>query len=427
MSTPAIGAAIEAVFRIESARLIGGLMRLTRDLARAEELAQDALVVALEQWPTSGVPPQPGAWLMTTAKRRAIDTLRRERMMARKHAELEAVLPSSVEADFETAFDEPLDDDVLRLILAACHPVLSQDAKVALTLRLVLGMSTVAIARAFLVPEPTIAQRIVRAKRTLGEARVPFDLPKGDALRERTGAVLEVVYLIFNEGYLASSGPGLMRSELCDEARRLARILSALVPNDPEVHGLRALIELQSSRSAARIDSKGAPVLLLDQDRTRWDPLLIQHGLAALARALAKPPLGPYALQAAIASCHARARTASETDWPRIVALYDALVALTGSPVVELNRAVAVGMAFGPSEGLALLDELEGEPTLTRYHLLYAVRADLLIKLKRHDEAHAALLEAASLTQNERERELLSARARSLATGLLRTRPDRPS
>ncbi len=409
-----VGAAVEAVFRIESPRLIGGLMRLTRDLSRAEELAQDALVIALEQWPESGIPPQPGAWLMTTAKRRAIDALRRDRMIEHKHEALAHELPSTVEADFETALDAPVDDDVLRLILTACHPVLSREAQVALTLRLVAGLSTDAIARAYLVPEPTIAQRIVRAKRTLTEARVPFEVPRGDALRDRMSAVLEVVYLVFNEGYLPSAGPHLVKSELCDEACRLARMLVALTPDEPEVHGLCALLELQASRSAARLDARGSPVLLADQDRRRWDPLSIHRGLTSLRRAMQGQPLGPYTLQAAIASCHARAPSVQATDWPRIVALYDALAALTGSPVVELNRAVAVGMAYGPDEALDLVDQLADDPALASYHLLHAVRADLLIKLERGAQARAALERAAALCDNAAERALLMDRAREL-------------
>jgi RNA polymerase sigma factor (sigma-70 family) len=406
--------AVEAVWRIESARLIGGLVRVVRDVGLAEDLAQEALVTALERWPGSGIPDNPGAWLMSTAKNRAIDQVRRHRMLERKQGELEdavTLTPSSV-PEMEARLDENVGDDLLRLILVACHPVLSTEARVALTLRLLGGLSTEEIARAFLVPEPTVAQRIVRAKRTLAEAQVPFEVPRGEDLAARLPSVLEVVYLVFNEGYSATRGDDWMRTELCDDALRLGRILAELVPGEAEVHGLVALMELQASRARARVGPGGEPILLLDQDRSRWDQLLIHRGLAGLARAEALArPLGPYVLQAAIAACHARARTGEETDWRRIVALYDALAELTRSPVVELNRAVAVGMAYGPSEGLELVDALAREPALAAYHLLPSVRGDLLMKLGRFDEARVELERAASMAQNARERELLQARA----------------
>jgi RNA polymerase sigma factor (sigma-70 family) len=409
---------IEAVFRIESARLIGGLVRIARDVDLAEDLAQEALVAALERWPETGIPDNPGAWLMATAKHRAIDLLRRRRMVDEKHGALEGEAErraSSGAPEIESAIDEDVGDDLLRLVLIACHPVLSTEARVALTLRLLGGLTTEEIARAFLVPEPTIAQRIVRAKRTLAEARVPFEVPRGDDLAARLPSVLEVIYLVFNEGYAATRGDDWMRTELCDDALRLGRILAELVPDEAEVHGLVALMELHASRARARIGPSGEPILLLEQDRSRWDQLLVHRGLAALARAAAlSRPLGPYAIQAAIAACHARARTADETDWARIVALYDALVEITGSPVVALNRAVAVAMAFGPEEGLALVDALAGEPALAGYHLLPAVRADFLVKLGRLDEARRELERAAAMTENRRERELLEARARGL-------------
>lgn len=417
MSSEATRKAIEAVWRIESARLLGGLVRMVRDVALAEELAQEALVVALEEWPKSGIPERPGAWLMATAKNRAIDELRRREMRAKKHEELGRDLwpSSSAEVDLAAAIDDDVGDDVLRLVLIACHPVLSKEARVALTLRLVLGLTTEEIARAFLAPEPTIAQRIVRAKRTLAEARVPFEVPRGAELRERLGSVLEVVYLVFNEGYAATKGDDWIRPELCEDAMRLGRMLAELVPEEPEVHGLVALMELQASRNKARLGPSGEPILLLEQDRARWDGVLIRRGLSALARAEALGrPLGVYTLQAAIAACHARARTPEETDWVRIVALYDALSALTGSPVVELNRAVAVAMAFGPAAGLELADALRDEPALRGYHLLPAVRADLLAKLGRKDEARAEFERAAFLAKNTRERDLLVARARAL-------------
>ncbi|HET9620765.1 MAG TPA: RNA polymerase sigma factor [Kofleriaceae bacterium] len=406
--------AIEAVFRIEAARLIGGLIRIVRDVALAEDLAQEALIAALERWPSDGVPDNPGAWLMTTARHRAVDQLRRRQMRDRKHGEIEATAPVAV----EPAEPDAVGDDLLRLILIACHPVLSKEARAALTLRLLGGLTTDEIARAFLVPEPTIAQRIVRAKRTLAEAHVPFEVPHGDALAARLPSVLEVIYLIFNEGYTATRGAAWMRSELCADALRLGRILVGVVPEASEAHGLVALMELHASRARARVTPSGEPILLLEQDRARWDHLLIRRGLAALARAEALArPLGPYALQAAISACHARARTADATDWPRIVALYDALAELTQSAVVELNRAVAVAMAFGPAEGLALVDALADEPALRSYHLLPSVRGDLLAKLGRLAEARHEFERAAALTDNTRERDLLRARARACAPG----------
>jgi RNA polymerase sigma factor (sigma-70 family) len=404
--------AIETVWRIESSRLIGGLVRVVRDLGLAEDLAQEALVAALERWPQAGIPDNPAAWLMATAKNRAIDQLRRQQMLERKHGasgDAPSIDPRDIEVD-------DVGDDLLRLILVACHPILPAEARAALTLRLLGGLTTAEIARAFLVPEPTVAQRIVRAKRTLAEARVPFEVPRGAELSARLPSVLEVIYLIFNEGYAATRGDEWMRVALCEDALRLGRILATLVPAEAEVYGLVALMELHTSRARARLGPSGEPVLLLDQDRGRWDRLLIQRGLAALARAesLAQP-LGPYALQAAIAACHARARKADETDWRKIVALYDALVQITQSPVVELNRAVAVSMAFGPQAGLELVDALRSEPALHGYHLLPSVRGDFLLKLGRRDEARAELERAASLTQNARERELLLARAQECA------------
>jgi RNA polymerase sigma factor (sigma-70 family) len=414
--------AIDAVWRIESARLIAGLARIVRDVGAAEELAQDALVAALEQWPRSGVPDNPGAWLMGTAKHRAIDLLRRRTVLERKHAELGRARESRLEID-EPDLDAAVDgdgvgDDLLRLIFTTCHPALSTEARVALTLRLLGGLTTEEIARAFLVPVSTVAQRIVRAKRTLAEARVPFEVPRGGELAVRLSAVLEVVYLIFNEGYSATAGDDWMRPALCEDALRLGRILAELVPAEPEVHGLAALMEIQASRSAARIDPSGAPVLLLEQDRGRWDQLLVRRGLAALERAQdLGGALGPYALQAAIAACHARARTAVETDWQRIAALYDALAQIAPSPVVELNRAVALAMAFGPATGLELVDTLRSEPSLEHYHLLPSVRGDLLARLGRLGEARAEFERAAELTRNVRERELLLARAAACAAG----------
>jgi RNA polymerase sigma factor (sigma-70 family) len=407
--------AIDAVWRIESARLIAGLTRLVGDVGAAEDLAQDALVVALEKWPTAGVPDNPGAWLMATAKHRAIDIIRRRSMLDRKHEQLGHELEARQEAavpDLDAALDDHVGDDLLRLMFVACHPVLPMEARVALTLRLLGGLTTGEIARAFLVPEATVAQRIVRAKRTLADAKVPFEVPRGAELDARLGSVLGVIYLIFNEGYSATAGDDWMRPTLCQEAMRLGRVLAGLAPSEPEVHGLVALMEIQASRAAARVTSSGEPVLLLDQDRGRWDQLLIGRGLAALARAEELGGAqGPYALQAAIAACHARARSADATDWERIATLYDALAARTPSPVVELNRAVAVGMARGPAAGLELADALQSEPSLKTYHLLPSVRGDLLAKLGRNDEARAEFERAASLTQNARERTLLLQRA----------------
>ena len=391
-----------------------------RDVGLAEELAQDALVAALEQWPVSGVPAKPGAWLMGTAKHRAIDLLRRRKTLERKHEELGHELLGAqqeiAERDFDAAIDDDMGDDLLRLIFTACHPILSTEARVALTLRLLGGLTTEEIARAYLVPEATVAQRIVRAKRTLAEARVPFEVPRGAELAARLSSVLEVVYLIFNEGYSATAGDAWLRPELCEDALRLGRILAELVPNEAEVHGLVALMEIQASRLRARVGPSGEPVLLLDQNRGRWDQLLIRRGLLALDRSeQLGGTLGPYALQAAIAACHARAQTPAETDWPRIAALYDALAQLTPSPVVELNRAVALAMAFGPAAGLELVDTLTSEPSLKSYYLLPSVRGDLLAKLDRFDEARAEFERAASLTRNARERKLLLERAAACA------------
>jgi RNA polymerase sigma-70 factor, ECF subfamily len=412
---------IDAVWRIESARLIAGLTRIVRDVGLAEELAQDALVAALERWPESGVPDNPGAWLMATAKHRAIDVYRRNKLLERKHAEFGRELETQQEmavANFETSSDDDIGDDLLRLVFISCHPVLSREARVALTLRLLGSLTTQEIARAFLIPEPTVAQRIVRAKRTLTEARVPFEVPRGPDLAARLSSVLEVIYLIFNEGYSATAGEDWMRPALCEDALRLGRILAGLVPNEPEVHGLVALMEIQASRARARVGPAGEPILLLDQDRTRWDHVLIRRGLAALRRAEELGgALGPHALQAAIAACHARALTAAETDWQRIVALYDALAQLMPSPVVELNRAVALSMAFGPEAGLELVDLLTAEPSLKAYHLLPSVRGDLLTKLGRFDEARQEFERAAALTHNARERNLLLDRARVCAGG----------
>lgn len=407
--------AIDAVWRIESARLIAGLARIVHDVGLAEDLAQDALVAALEKWPESGVPDNPGAWLMATAKHRAIDQLRRQKLLERKHEqlghELDARQDSTV-PDLDAAIDDDIGDDLLRLVFTACHPVLSTEARVALTLRLLGGLTTDEIARAFLVPESTIAQRIVRAKRTLADAHVPFEVPRGTELAQRVSSVLGVIYLIFNEGYSATAGDDWMRPALCDDALRLGRILAELAPTEPEVHGLVSLMEIQASRSRARVGPSGEPVLLLDQDRARWDQMLIHRGLDALARAEELGGAeGPYAMQAAIAACHARACTADDTDWPRIAALYERLAQLTPSPVVELNRAVAVAMAYGPAAGLALADKLVSEPSLRNYHLLPSVRGDFLVKLGRMDEARAELERAASLTRNARERELLLSRA----------------
>ena len=406
---------IEAVWRIESARLIASLARVVRDIGHAEELAQDALVAALEQWPVAGVPQNPAAWLMATAKNRAIDQLRHRALHARREEdltrEIEEQLEAAAPAPVEEA-DREIDDDLLRLVFTACHPVLATEARVALTLRLLGGLTTAEIARAFLVAEPTIAQRIVRAKRALADARVPFEVPRGAELGVRLASVLEVIYLIFNEGYAATAGDDWMRPGLCEDALRLGRMLAELAPAEPEVHGLVALMEIQASRSAARVSASGEPILLLEQNRARWDHLLIQRGIAALARAEALGGNGgPYALQAAIAACHARARTAEETDWPRIVTYYDALAAIARSPVVELNRAVAVGMASGPAAGLILADALTSEPALSSYHHLPAVRGDLLFKLGRMSEARSAFEQAAALTRNARERDLLLERA----------------
>jgi len=410
--------AIDAVWRIESPRLIAGLTRIVRDVSLAEDLAQDALVAALERWPESGVPDNPGAWLMATAKHRAIDALRRKTWLEGKQAQLNGEIEARLEAsvpDLDAAIDDEVGDDLLRLMFMCCHPVLSREARIALTLRLLGGLTTDEIARAFLVSEPTVAQRIVRAKRTLAEARAPFEVPRGAELGGRLSSVLEVIYLIFNEGYSASAGEDWLRPALCEDALRLGRILAELAPNEPEVHGLAALMEIQSSRSGARIGASGEPVLLLDQDRARWDQLLVRRGLAALERAGELGGAhGPYALQAAIAACHARARSAGETDWERIVALYDALAQLAPSPVVELNRAVALAMAFGPAAGLEVVDALTAEPSLKAYHLLPSVRGDLLAKLGRFREARAEFERAASLTRNARERELLLQRAREM-------------
>jgi RNA polymerase sigma factor (sigma-70 family) len=408
---------IDAVWRIESPRLIAGLARIVRDVGLAEDLAQDALVAALERWPESGVPDKPGAWLMAAAKNRAIDHLRRDKLLERKHEQLgHEVRRDNGAPDLDAALDDDVGDDLLRLVFTCCHPVLSTDARVALTLRLLGGLTTAEIARAFLVPEATLAQRIVRAKRTLAEARVPFEVPRGPELAERLASVLEVVYLIFNEGYSATAGEEWLRPALCEEALRLGRVLAGLAPEGPEVHGLVALMEIQASRSRARVGPTGEPVLLFDQDRARWDQLLIRRGLAALERAeQLGGALGPYALQAAIAACHARAATPEATDWPRIVALYDALAQLAPSPVVELNRAVALGMAFGPAAGLEVVDRLTTERSLETYHLLPAVRGDLLVKLDRREEARAEFERAAALTRNARERELLRSRAAACA------------
>ena len=411
--------AIDAVWRIESARLIAGLARIVRDIGLAEELAQDALVAALKQWPESGVPNNPGAWLMAAAKNRAFDLLRRRKRLERKHEELGREIEAQHEMatpDPDAALDDDVGDDLLRLMFTSCHPVLSTEARLALTLRLIGGLTTDEIARAFLVPEPTIAQRIVRAKRTLAKEGVPFEVPRGAELAARLSSVLEVLYLVFNEGYSATMGDDWMRPQLCEEALRLGRILAGLAPNEPEVHGLVALMEIQASRARARIGPSGEPVLLLDQNRARWDQMLIRRGLAALSRPEALGgEEGPYALQGAIAACHARARTASETDWRRIAALYEALAHLLPSPVVELNRAVALAMAFGPAVGLELVDALTGEPSLKAYHLLPSVRGDLLFKLTRFEEARAEFERAASLTRNARERDFLLARAAACA------------
>jgi len=410
---------IEAVWRMESAKLIAGLARIVGDVGLAEDLAQDALLAALERWPESGVPDNPGAWLMATAKHRSIDQIRRRAMLERKHEQLGHDLEAQQEAavgDLDAALDDHVGDDLLRLMFTACHPVLSTDARVALTLRLLGGLTTDEIARAFLVPEPTMAQRIVRAKRTLSESGVPFEVPRGSEFTARLASVLQAIYLVFNEGYSATAGDEWLRPALCEDALRLGRILVELVPTEAEAHGLVALMEIQASRAAARVTPDGEPVLLLDQDRSRWDQLLIHRGIAALARAESlSEARGSYTLQAAIAACHARARTAAETDWHRIAELYQELAELTRSPIVELNRAVAVSMAFGPALGLDLVDALRDEPSLASYHLYPAVRADLLTKLGRATEARAELERAASLTRNERERALLLERAQRLA------------
>jgi RNA polymerase sigma factor (sigma-70 family) len=410
--------AVSTVWRMESAKIIASVARMVRDVGLAEELAQDALVAALETWPASGIPDNPGAWLMATAKRRAIDRLRHHQLQERKHEVLghEMALRQQMAPSTEELLEcrDDIGDDLLRLIFTACHPLLSTEARVALTLRLLGGLTTDEIARAFLVPEATVAQRIVRAKRTLCEARVPFEVPREDERAARLSSVLEVIYLIFNEGYAATAGDHWMRPALCEEALRLGRILAALAPGESEVHGLAALMEIQASRARARVGPRGEPVLLLEQDRTRWDQLLIHRGFDALQRAHeGTEALGPYALQASIAACHARARTADETDWPRIAALYDALSQLTPSPVVELNRAVAVAMAYGPAAGLEIVEALCTEPQLATYHLLPSVRGDLLARLGRTEEARAQFRQAAALTRNLRERELLLRRAQA--------------
>jgi RNA polymerase sigma factor (sigma-70 family) len=413
--------AIDAVWRIESAKLIAGLTRIVRDVGVAEDLAQDALLVALEKWPEAGVPDNPGAWLMATAKHRAIDKLRRNKLLERKHEELGYELEEQQESatpDLDAALDDNVGDDLLRLMFMSCHPVLSMEARVALTLRLLGGLTTPEIARAFLVPEPTIAQRIVRAKRTLTDAKVPFEVPRGDELQARLSSVLGVIYLVFNEGYSATAGDAWTRPALCDEALRLGRILAGLAPNESEVHGLVALMEIQASRLRARVGPTGKPVVLMDQDRSRWDHMLVNRGLSALTRAeqTANGRLGTYALQASIAACHARARQPADTDWERIATLYEALGSLTPSPVVELNRAVAVSMARGPGAGLEIVDAIIEEGSLEGYHLLPSVRGDFLSKLGRMDEARAEFERAASLTKNDRERELLLERAAAAAT-----------
>jgi RNA polymerase sigma factor (sigma-70 family) len=413
--------AIDAVWRIESARLIAGLTRIVRDVGLAEDLAQDALLAALDQWPESGVPDNPGAWLMTAAKRRAIDMMRRDKLLERKHQEVARDLEAQQERavpELEAAIDDHVGDDLLRLVFISCHPVLSTEARLALTLRLLGGLTTDEIARAFLVPESTIAQRIVRAKRTLSDAHVPFEVPRGAEFEARLTSVLQVIYLVFNEGYSATAGDDWMRPALCEDALRLGRILVGLVPDEAEVHGLVALMEIQASRSRARVGPTGEPILLLDQDRGRWDHLLIRRGLAALERAeQLTGSRGSYTLQAAIAACHARARTGDETDWQRIATLYAELAELMPSPIVELNRAVAVGMAFGPAAGLELVDELASEPSLKNYHLLPSVRGDFLSKLERFDEARAEFERAASLTRNARERDFLLERAATATRG----------
>lgn len=419
MKSDAVHRRIDAIWRMESARIIATLARLLRDVGQAEEVAQDALVAALEQWPVTGIPDKPGAWLTTTARHRAIDLLRRRTLLAQKHDMVGYELEAQQEAnmpDLDAELDDPVGDDLLRLVFTACHPLLSAEARTALTLRLLCGLSTDEIARAFLVPEPTIAQRIVRAKRTLAEAQVPFEVPRRDQLAARLSSVLEIIYLVFNEGYSATAGEDWMRPALCEEALRLGRILAELAPGEPEVHGLVALMEIQASRTAARTDAEGDPVLLLEQNRARWDQLLIRRGLKALKRAEALGGArGPYALQAAIAACHGRARSAEDSDWARIAALYEALAQVAPSPIVDLNRAVAVAMALGPAAGLQLVDALQSEPLLKHYHLLPSVRGDLLVKLGRYDEARAEFERAATLTRNVREQQFLQRRAAECA------------
>ncbi|WP_286230830.1 RNA polymerase sigma factor [Neobacillus mesonae] len=412
MSLPQTHRTIEAIWRIESPKLIAKLTGMVRDISLAEDLAQDALVIALEKWPHAGIPDNPGAWLMTTAKRRAIDLLRRTKIRDQKYVEIVKNTDLYTEEDIDHVLDGEIGDDLLRLIFMTCHPVLSQDARVALTLRLLCGLTTEEIARSFLVAESTIAQRIVRAKRTLNEKKIPFEVPLGEELNDRLSTVLEVIYLMFNEGYSATSGDHWIRPLLCQEALRLGRVLAEIAPNEPEVHGLVALMEIQLSRFKTRVNSKGEPILLMDQNRAQWDQLLIRRGLAALERSrkLGRS-LGPYSLQAAISACHTQAQTPDETDWPRIAALYEALSIVMPSPIVELNRAVAISMAFGPDFGIQIVDELNADPSLQKYHLLPSVRGDLLAKLGRYDEAQTEFKRAASLTQNERERTLLLNRA----------------
>ncbi|WP_201007764.1 RNA polymerase sigma factor [Paenibacillus glycanilyticus] len=403
---------IETIWRMESPKIIAGVTRIVRDVGLAEDIAQDALVIALDRWPGTGIPEKPGAWLMTTAKRRALDLLRRNKLQDQKYVEIAREIDTYTEDDVDRALDGEIEDDLLRLIFMTCHPVLSQDARVSLTLRLLCGLTTDEIARSFLIAESTVAQRIVRAKRTLNAEKVPFEVPVGKELEERLSAVLEVIYLMFNEGYSATSGQNWTRPLLCQEALRLGRVLAAIVPGEPEVHGLVALMELQSSRLKTRVNAQGEPILLMDQNRALWDQLLIRRGLAALERGqkLGRT-LGPYALQAAITACHAVARTPEDTNWIRIAALYEALSRQMPSPIVELNRAVAIGMAFGPSYGLQLVDALYAEPSLAEYHLLPSVRGDLLEKLGRYEEAAAEFERAAAMTRNEKEQALLLKRA----------------